>query len=85
VAVEDPQLQRSSRTFRASGAHILLLGGALAALGGVIWLVGTGTADWLKGLGNMLAWLAVAPTVLGLVLLVTAGVSNRASKHKPFA
>ncbi len=83
--VEEPELHRQAGRLRGSGAQILLLGGALAALGGLVYLLGTGTAAWVKALGAMLATLGAAPTLVGLVLLATSGVSSRASKHKPFA
>ena len=85
MPVHEPQLDRSARRFEGSGARVLLLGGLLAALGGLVYLLGTVVAEWVEALGAMLAWIAVAPTAVGLVLLLVAAVSHRASRRKPFA
>lgn len=85
MAVHEPQLDRSARRFDLAGSRILLAGGLLAALGGLLYLLGTATGDVLEAVGAMLAWVAVAPTLAGLVLLGVSVVSRRASRHKPFA
>ena len=85
MAAPDPQLERSARRFDVTGSRILLLGGLLAGLGGLVYLLGTAVAEWMEGLGVTLASIAVAPTIGGLALLVIGAVSHRASRRKPFA
>jgi ABC-type uncharacterized transport system permease subunit len=81
----DPALGRTTNRFRFSGATFLLLSGALAGLGALVYLLGTATATWVEGLGVVFMSIAVAPTILGAVLLVIALATGRASERKPFA
>jgi hypothetical protein len=85
MAVREPGVERSARRFDKWGLRLLGVAVALAALGGLIALVGHGTADWVKALGGMLAYIAVAPAAVGLALLGAALVSHWHSRHKPFA
>jgi hypothetical protein len=85
MAVREPGLERSARRFDAWGLRLLGAAVALAAVGGLIVLLGKSTAEWVKALGGMLAYIAVAPAVVGLGLLGVALVAHWNSRHKPFA
>ena len=66
-----------------SGTRLLLLGGILFAIGLVIVVVVDGGTP--EGIGVAFMSLAAVPTVAGLALTVTALVSRRSRKGKPFA
>lgn len=85
MAHEDRELARAKRSFRDSGTRVLLVGLALAGVGGLIALLGTFVSDWLVGVGAMIATLGAVVAVVGLVLLLIALVTNRISHHRPFA
>jgi hypothetical protein len=80
----DRQLGRDAGRFKGVGVKILLAGLALAAVGVILMLAGSHKST-VEGLGEMLTWLAIAPVVVGLVLLAIAGTARRASQQKPFA
>lgn len=82
---DDPQLQRNTRSFRDSGAGILLVGLAIAGVGGLIALLGALVLDTLVGIGAMIATLGTVVAVVGVVLLLIALVTNRMAHHRPFA
>lgn len=82
---DDPELERNTRSFRDSGAGILVVGLAIAGVGGLIALLGTVVTDWLVGLGAMVATLGAVIAVVGVVLLLVALVTNRMAHHRPFA
>jgi len=82
---EDPQLARSTRSFRDSGAGIALVGLTIAGAGGLIALLGALVLDVLVGIGAMVATLGAVVTVVGVVLLLVALVTNRMAHHRPFA
>lgn len=82
---DDPQLMRNTRSFRESGAGILLVGLAIAGVGGLIALLGALVLDALVGIGAMIATLGAVVAVVGVVLLLVALVTNRMAHHRPFA
>ncbi len=82
---DDPQLVRSSRSFRDSGAGILVVGLAIAGVGGLIALLGALVLDALVGIGAMIATLGTVVAIVGVVLLLVAFVTNRMAHHRPFA
>ncbi|MBB4663548.1 hypothetical protein [Conexibacter arvalis] len=82
---EDPQLERSTRSFRDSGGGIVLVGLAIAGVGGLIALLGALVSDWLVGVGAMVATLGAVVVAVGIVLLLIALVTNRMAHHRPFA
>jgi hypothetical protein len=61
------------------------VGIALAAAGGLVWLLGAAIAEWVEGLGAMLAWVGAVIAGVGLVLLVASAVAHRIARHRPFA
>lgn len=83
--MEDRELSRNARSFRGSGTGILLVGLAVAAVGGLIWLLGTATEDVVQGIGGMIAWVGLVIAAVGLVLLLVAAVTHRFARHRPFA
>lgn len=85
MAPVDRHLARSSKSFRGSGAGILLVGLAIVVLGGVIALIGALTSETLTGIGAMIATLGVVALIVGVALLAIAAVSNRLAQRKPFA
>lgn len=76
---------RSTRSFRESGAGILLAGLAIAGVGGLIALLGTFVLDALVGIGAMIATLGAVVAMVGIVLLIVALITNRMAHHRPFA
>jgi hypothetical protein len=82
---DDPKLARDARGFRLSGARILLIGLAVAVVGGLLWLLGQALGDVLAGIGGMIATLGGVAAVVGLVLLGISAVTNRMAHHRPFA
>ena len=83
--MEDRQLGRNAHSFLASGTRILLVGIAVAVVGGLVWLLGTTTDDVVQGIGGMIATLGGVITTVGLVLLVIAAVTHRMARQRPFA
>jgi len=83
--MEDRQLNRNARGFRGNGARILLIGAAVALLGGLIWLLGTTTDDVVQAVGGMIAWLGIVVASVGVALLVIAAVTHRMARQRPFA
>jgi hypothetical protein len=76
-----PPPQRD-RKMMATGSRLLLLGGALAAVGIVLMILLDGTA---AGIGIAIASLATVPTVAGLALCLSGFVSRWSRANKPFA
>lgn len=77
----DRQLGRTGRDQTALGSRLLLLGGAMFAVGLILMLLTSGVGDFL---GIALSALAAPPTLGGVGLLVTGLVARRAAAHKPF-
>jgi hypothetical protein len=83
--MEDRELGRNAHSFLASGGRILLVGIAVAAVGGLVWLLGTGTDDVIQGVGGMIATLGGVIATVGVALVVIAAVTHRMARHRPFA
>jgi hypothetical protein len=67
----------------ASGGHWLTgMGAPFVVVGVVLALLLDGTA---RGIGVAVAVLGAIPLVVGIVLLLSAGVEGRSRKDKPFA
>ena len=81
----DRELRANAQRFQSAGAVLLLMGGIGAILGALVYLLGTTTASWVKAVGVMLASIAAAPTVAGIVLLAMAATGAWAGRRKPFA
>lgn len=62
-----------------AGARILLIGGVLFAIGLLLWAVGANFA------AAVFLALSTPPTLAGIALELSAGVSRRAASGKPFA
>ena len=81
---EEPGVAQRARPerFASAGWTLLLIGGVMAAIGLALAYPLEGVA---QGIGVMLASLAIAPTVAGIVAHVIALVQARALRGKPFA
>ena len=66
-----------------TGTRLLAIGAVLFVVGLVIVLLVDDGTPW--GVGVAFMSLASVPTVAGIVLTVTAAVSRRSRKGKPFA
>jgi hypothetical protein len=73
---------RSERKLAGSGSRMIGLGAPFVAIGVVLAVVLNGTA---AGIGVAFAMLGAIPVVVGVVLLLTAGVEHRARERRPFA
>jgi hypothetical protein len=73
---------RQERKFAASGGRFVALGAPLVVIGVVLALLLDGTA---LGIGVAIAVLGAIPVVVGLVLMMSAGVEHHARKDRPFA
>jgi hypothetical protein len=82
MPIRDQQLERQGRRMGHSAARFLSAGIVLAIPGIVLVLIDHG---WSVGLGIALLFIASAPLVVGAGLLLTAGVSRWAARHKLFA
>ena len=81
----DRELRGNADRFQSAGSVLLLIGGIGAILGALVYVLGTATASWVKAVGVMLASIAAAPTVGGIVLLAMAATGAWAGRRKPFA
>jgi hypothetical protein len=73
---------RKERKLTASGGPLVAVGAVLVVIGIVMALLLDGTA---LGIGVAIAVIGAIPTVVGLVLIGSAGVSQRERQHKPWA
>jgi hypothetical protein len=73
---------RQERKFAASGGRFVAIGAPLVVIGVVLALLLDGTA---LGIGVAIAVLGAIPVVVGLVLMMSAGVERHARKDRPFA
>ena len=81
-AVSERSLRRSESRFMQRGWQLLLLGGAVAAIGLALAYSTGGVAE---GIGVMLASLASAPTLAGIVLVIVSAATGRMRRGEPFA
>jgi len=70
------------RKFAGSGGRLIALGAPLVVIGVVLALLLDGTP---LGIGVALAVLGAIPVVVGIALLLSAGVEQHARKGRPFA
>lgn len=80
----DRRLRRDSARFTRLGLRFLLAALALAVVGVVLLLAGSG-GDLANGLGQMITWLAGVPAAVGVALLLIGGTAGWAGRRKPFA
>jgi hypothetical protein len=73
---------RQERKMAGSGGRFILIGAPLVAIGIVLVLLLDGTA---QGIGLAVLAFGLLPIVVGVVLLVSAGVEQRSRKDKPYA
>jgi hypothetical protein len=75
-------MARTERKMAGSGSRFVMLGLPLVVIGVVLALLLDHNS---VGIGVAIAVIGAIPTVLGLVLMGTAGVSQRERQHKPWA
>jgi hypothetical protein len=73
---------REERRFAGNGARFIAIGVPLIVIGLVLALLLDGTA---RGIGAAIGLFGAIPFVVGIVLMLTAGVEQRSRKGKPFA
>ena len=73
---------RTERKLAGSGARFVAIGVPLLVIGVVVWLLLDGTA---RGIGAVIAVFGAIPTVVGIALVLSAGLDNRSRKGKPYA
>jgi hypothetical protein len=73
---------RTERKLTGSGSRFVAIGLPLVIAGIVIALLLDGTA---LGIGVAIAVLGAIPTVVGIALMLFAGVNQHARKDRPFA
>ena len=73
---------RQERKFAGNGGRFIAIGAPLLVIGIVLALVLDGTP---RGIGLAIAVLGSLPVVVGIVLLLTAGMEQRSRKDKPYA
>jgi hypothetical protein len=77
---DDRRLRQTSGRLAGAGAPLLALGLVLYAACAILLLTGASTF-----LGLACLALGTPPTLAGVALLLSSGVSHRASQRKPFA
>jgi hypothetical protein len=73
---------RKERRLAGSGSRFIAIGAPFVVIGVVMALLLDGTA---VGIGAAIAVLGAIPIVVGVGLLLSAGVEERARRDKPFA
>jgi hypothetical protein len=73
---------RKERRLAGSGARFIGIGVPVVIVGLVLALLLDGTA---RGIGAAIGVLGAIPLVVGVVLVLSAGVEERSRKHEPFA
>jgi hypothetical protein len=73
---------QQERKLASSGGRFVAIGAPLVVIGLVIALLLDGTA---LGIGVAIAVLGAIPVVVGVVLLLSAGVQRRDRQDKPWA
>ncbi|HEY0362621.1 MAG TPA: hypothetical protein VGC83_10100 [Solirubrobacteraceae bacterium] len=73
---------RKERRLAGSGSRFIAIGAPLVVIGIVMALLLDGTP---VGIGAAIAVLGALPIVVGVGLLLSAGVEERARRDKPFA
>jgi uncharacterized membrane protein len=73
---------REERKLAGGGGRLVAIGAPLVVIGVVLALLLDATA---LGVGVAVAMLGAIPVVVGLTLLVSAGVEQHARKDRPFA
>jgi hypothetical protein len=73
---------RTERKLTGSGGRFVMIGAPLVVIGIVMALLLD--HNWV-GIGVALAVLGAIPTVVGVVLMLSAGVNQHARKDRPFA
>ena len=78
-ATTDRDLDKAGSKQHGAGARFLLIGGVLFALGVLLWVLDANFP------AAVLMALSTPPTLAGIALELSAGVSKRAAAGKPFA
>jgi hypothetical protein len=73
---------RKERKLAGGGGRLVAIGAPLVVIGIVLALLLDGTA---LGIGVAIAVLGAIPIVVGVTLLLSAGVEQHARKDRPFA
>jgi len=73
---------RTERKLTGSGGRFVAIGAPLVVIGIVLALLLD--HNWV-GIGVAIAVLGAIPTVVGIVLMASAGVNQHARKDRPFA
>ena len=73
---------RTERKLAGSGSRFVMIGVPLLVIGIVMALLLDGTS---LGIGVAIAVLGAIPTVVGIVLMASAGVNQHSRKGRPFA
>jgi cadmium resistance protein CadD (predicted permease) len=74
--------QRKERRLAGNGARFVAIGTPLVIIGIVLALLLDGTA---RGIGAAIGLLGAIPVVVGITLLLSAGVEERSRREEPFA
>lgn len=73
---------RKERRLAGSGGRFIAIGAPLLLIGIVLAIVLDGTA---RGIGAAIAVLGAIPVIVGITLLLSAGVEERSRRREPFA
>ena len=75
-------MSTKERRLAGSGGRFIAIGAPLVVIGIVLAILLGGTA---RGIGAAIAVLGAIPVVVGVTLLLSAGVEQRSRKEEPFA
>jgi hypothetical protein len=73
---------RKERTLATGGGRFVAVGVPVLVIGIVLAIVLDGTA---RGIGAAIAVLGALPVIVGVTLLLSAGVEQRSRQKEPFA
>jgi multidrug efflux pump subunit AcrB len=73
---------RKERRLAGSGGRFIAIGAPLVVIGVVLAILLGGTA---RGIGAAIGVLGAIPVIVGVTLLLSAGVEQRSRKEEPFA
>jgi hypothetical protein len=73
---------QKERTLASGGGRFVAVGAPVLVIGIVLAIVLDGTA---RGIGAAIAVLGAIPVIVGVTLLLSAGVEQRSRQEEPFA